>query len=67
MLLLPCFAFRLLISTVATGRQFGQMVLLAVLVMLAMAAVGAAAVAGASPEPHGSERISARRDVLERR
>ena len=39
--LLPCFAFRLLISTVATGRQFGQMVLLAVLVMLAMAAVGA--------------------------
>src|SRR5688572_21374741 len=40
--LLPCFAFRLLISTVATGRQFGQMVLLAVLVMLAMAAVGAA-------------------------
>jgi predicted permease len=40
--LLPCFAFRLLISTVATGRQFGQMVLLAVLVVLAMAAVGAA-------------------------
>jgi hypothetical protein len=39
--LLPCFAFRLLISTVATGRQFGKMVLLAVLVMLAMAAVGA--------------------------
>ena len=38
--LLPCFAFRLLISTVATGRQFGQMVLLAVLVMVAMAAVG---------------------------
>ena len=39
--LLPCFAFRLLISSVATGRQFGLMVLLAVLVMLAMAAVGA--------------------------
>ena len=39
--LLPCFAFRLLITTVATGRQFGQMVLLAVLVMLAMAVVGA--------------------------
>jgi predicted permease len=39
--LLPCFAFRLLISTVATGRQFGKMVLLGVLVMLAMAAVGA--------------------------
>jgi hypothetical protein len=38
--LLPCFAFHLLISTVATGRQFGRMVLLAVLVMLAMAAVG---------------------------
>jgi predicted permease len=38
--LLPCFAFRLLISTVATGRQFGQMVVLAVLVMIAMAAVG---------------------------
>jgi predicted permease len=38
--LLPCFAFRLLITTVATGRQFGQMVLLAVLVMLAMAAGG---------------------------
>jgi predicted permease len=40
--LLPCFAFRLLISTVATGRQFGLMVLLAVLVVVAMAAVGAA-------------------------
>ena len=39
--LLPCFAFRLLISSVATGRQFGLMVLLAVLVMLAMAVVGA--------------------------
>ena len=39
--LLPCFAFRLLVSTIATGRQFGKMVLLAVLVMLAMAAVGA--------------------------
>ena len=39
--LLPCFAFHLLISTVATGRQFGMMVLMAVLVMLAMAAVGA--------------------------
>jgi predicted permease len=39
--LLPCFAFRLLISSVATGRQFGKMVLLAAAVMLAMAAVGA--------------------------
>ena len=39
--LLPCFSFRLLIATVATGRQFGRMVLLAVLVVLAMAAVGA--------------------------
>ena len=38
---LPCFAFRLLISSVATGRQFGMMVLLAVLVMLTMAATGA--------------------------
>ena len=38
--LLPCFAFHLLISTVATGRQFGRMVLLAVLVMAAMAVVG---------------------------
>jgi malate permease and related proteins len=39
--LLPCFSFRLLIATIATGRQFGRMVLLAVLVVLAMAAVGA--------------------------
>jgi predicted permease len=39
--LLPCFAFRLLISTIATGRQFAQMIVLAVLVMIAMAAVGA--------------------------
>ena len=39
--LLPCFAFRLLISSVATGRRFGMMVLLAVLVMLTMAAAGA--------------------------
>ena len=38
--LLPCFAFRLLISSVATGRRFGMMVLLAVLVMLTMAAAG---------------------------
>ena len=38
--LLPCFAFRLLISSVATGRQFGLMVALAVLVMLTMAAAG---------------------------
>lgn len=38
--LLPCFAFRLLISSVATGRQFGLMVLLAVLVMVTMAAAG---------------------------
>lgn len=39
--LLPCFAFRLLVTSVATGRQFGMMVLLAVLVMLSMAAAGA--------------------------
>jgi malate permease and related proteins len=39
--LLPCFAFRTLITTVATGREFGRMVLLAVLVMLAMALIGA--------------------------
>jgi malate permease and related proteins len=39
--LLPCFGFRLLITTVATGRQFATMVLLAVFVMLAMAVVGA--------------------------
>ena len=38
--LLPCFAFHLLITTVATGRQFGRMVLLALLVMLVMAMVG---------------------------
>jgi predicted permease len=38
--LLPCLAFRLLVNTVATGRQFGRMVLLAVLVMVAMAIVG---------------------------
>jgi predicted permease len=38
--LLPCFAFRLLVTSVATGRQFGRMVLLAVLVMAAMAIVG---------------------------
>src|SRR5687768_11320504 len=39
--LLPCLAFRLLVDTVATGRQFGRMVLLAVLVMIVMAMVGA--------------------------
>jgi hypothetical protein len=39
--LLPCFAFRLLVTAVESGRQFGRMVLLAVLVMLVMAAVGA--------------------------
>ncbi len=38
--LLPCFAFRLLISTVATGREFGLMVVLAVLVMATMALLG---------------------------
>jgi malate permease and related proteins len=38
--LLPCFAFRLLITSAATGRQFGTMVLLAVLVMTAMALIG---------------------------
>ena len=41
--LLPCFAFRLLMTSVATGREFGLMVLLAMLVMAAMALVGAAA------------------------
>ena len=54
--LLPCFAFRLLITTVATGRQFGLMVLLAVLVMLAMAVVGVLLSIGASPEPRRIER-----------
>lgn len=44
--LLPCFAFRLLASSLATGRQFGQMVLLAVLVLVAMAVLGGA-IAGA--------------------
>jgi malate permease and related proteins len=39
--LLPCLAFRLLVDTVATGRQFGRMVLLAVLVMIVMAMIGA--------------------------
>jgi predicted permease len=39
--LLPCFSYRLLTTSVATGREFGQIVLLAVLVMLAMAALGA--------------------------
>ena len=39
--LLPCFAFRLLIASAATGREFGRMVLLAVLVTAAMALVGA--------------------------
>ena len=38
--LLPCFAFRLLITSAATGREFGRMVLLAVLVTAAMALVG---------------------------
>jgi predicted permease len=38
--LLPCLAFRLLMNTIATGRQFGRMVLLAVLVMVVMAGVG---------------------------
>jgi predicted permease len=38
--LLPCFAFRLLITSAATGREFGRMVLLAVLVMAAMALLG---------------------------
>lgn len=41
--LLPCFAFRLLMTSVATGREFGLMVLLAMLVMAAMALVGAVA------------------------
>jgi predicted permease len=39
--LLPCFAYRLLITSASTGRQFGLMVVLAVLVMLAMALLGA--------------------------
>jgi malate permease and related proteins len=39
--LLPCFAFRLLITSAATGREFGRMVLLAVLVTASMALVGA--------------------------
>ena len=39
--LLPCFAFRLLITSAATGREFGRMVLLAVLVTGSMALVGA--------------------------
>jgi malate permease and related proteins len=39
--LLPCFSFRLLTASAATGRQFGTMVLLAVLVMLTMAVLGA--------------------------
>lgn len=38
--LLPCFAFRLLTTSASSGRQFGLMVLLAVLVMAAMALVG---------------------------
>ena len=38
--LLPCFAFRLLITSAATGRQFGSMVLLAVLVTCSMALLG---------------------------
>jgi predicted permease len=38
--LLPCFAFRLLITSAATGREFGRMVLLAVLVAASMALVG---------------------------
>jgi len=41
--LLPCFAFRLLMTSVATGREFGLMVLLALLVMAAMALVGTVA------------------------
>ena len=40
--LLPCFAFRMLITAATTGRQFGRMVLIAALVMLVMAALGAA-------------------------
>jgi predicted permease len=38
--LLPCFAYRLLMTSAATGRSFGLMVLLAVLVMASMALVG---------------------------
>ena len=39
--LLPCFAYRLLVTSVASGRQFGLMVLLALLVMTSMAMLGA--------------------------
>jgi hypothetical protein len=38
--LLPCFAYRLLMTSAATGRSFGLMVLLAVLVMSSMALLG---------------------------
>jgi len=38
--LLPCFAFRLLTTSAATGQQFGRMILVAVLVMAAMALLG---------------------------
>ena len=39
--LLPCFAFRLLINSAAIGLEVGKMALLAVLVAFAMAAIGA--------------------------
>lgn len=38
--LLPCFAFRLLITSTATGQQLGPMVLLALLVTSTMALLG---------------------------
>jgi predicted permease len=39
--LLPCFAFRLLMTSANSGRAFGRMILLAALVMGAMALLGA--------------------------
>jgi hypothetical protein len=39
--LLPCFAFRMLLTSARTGRQFGLMVVLAVLIVVAMAILGA--------------------------
>jgi malate permease and related proteins len=39
--LLPCFSFRMLITSARTGRDFGLMVVLAVLVVVVMAILGA--------------------------
>ena len=38
--LLPCFAYQMLITSARTGRQFGLMVVLAVLMVVAMAILG---------------------------